>query len=159
MGMNKEYQLSGYLKKTIVLCLLSFWLNQESFAQTELSKFNFYGTLAGVPGVEALLNVEVRLHSSEKLTWYGRAGFGFAGILAATGGKGALTAITMLTGKKNHHFEMSGGAFFGKDQDYEGALVIAHFDVGYRYQKPTGGFLFKVKTGILGVGIGLGYAF
>jgi hypothetical protein len=32
-------------------------------------------------------------------------------------------------------------------------------DVGYRYQKPDRGFIFKAKIGILGVGFGVGYAF
>jgi hypothetical protein len=32
-------------------------------------------------------------------------------------------------------------------------------DLGYRYQKQDGGFLFKAKVGILGIGFGLGYAF
>jgi hypothetical protein len=32
-------------------------------------------------------------------------------------------------------------------------------DVGYRYQKPDRGLIFKAKIGILGVGFGVGYAF
>ena len=69
----------------------------------------------------------------------------------------------MITGKANHHFEFSAGAFFG----YESATPNVHaelfvlplLDLGYRYQKPGKGFMFRAKAGILSIGIGLGYAF
>jgi len=138
---------------------LSLWLNNKLLAQAELSKVKLYANIGAIPGLESLANMELRIHSGEMLTWYGRAGFGFGGILLTTTGPGMLGAITMLTGKGNNHFEINGGAFFGYDNYYEDSFVLPHLDLGYRFQKPNGGFIFKAKAGILGLGIGLGYAF
>lgn len=152
-------QIPSVLLKIIFFGIVSLGLNNKVLAQTELSKINLYAGIGAVPGVEALINLEVLMNSGEKLTWYGRAGLGYGGILLGTGGPGILGAMTMLTGKKNNHFEVSGGAFIGYDNYYEDAFVLPSLDLGYRFQKPGGGFIFKAKAGILGAGIGLGYAF
>ena len=65
----------------------------------------------------------------------------------------------MLTGKKNFHFELNAGVFSGKSSDDSNSITYPLLDLGWRYQKPDGGFIFKAKVGILGIGIGLGYAF
>lgn len=101
----------------------------------------------------------MRLYSGNKVTLYGKAGGGFGGVLLLTGGPGGLAAITMLTGKNNNHFELNGGAFIGYDNYYNDMFYLPILDLGYRYQKPEGGFLFKAKVGISGFGFGLGYAF
>jgi hypothetical protein len=155
----KQFQIPSFFIKIVLLGILSLWFNSKLLAQTELSKVNLYASLGAVPGAEALANVEFRLHSSENLTWYGRTGFGLGGIIMGSGGPGILGAITMLTGKGNNHFEVGGGAFFGIDDYYKDPFVLAHLDLGYRYQKPSGGLIFKAKAGILGLGVGLGYAF
>ena len=67
----------------------------------------------------------------------------------------------MLAGRKNDHFELSGGVFYGYDNYYEPPEMVIYplFDLGYRFQKPAKSFLFRAKIGTLGIGIGLGYAF
>jgi hypothetical protein len=70
-----------------------------------------------------------------------------------------LATITMLTGKRNSHFELNTGTFIVSDSDDTNSGVYPLLAMGYRYQKPSGGFVFKTKIGILGLGIGLGYAF
>ncbi|MFZ9029409.1 MAG: hypothetical protein ACO2Z9_10370 [Crocinitomicaceae bacterium] len=145
--------------KIIPVIIIFFTFSNITTAQNELGRVNLYTQFGAVPGLEATVNVEMRLYSGNKVTWYGRAGGGFGGVLIATGGPGGLAAITMLTGKNNNHFELNGGIFIGHDEYYNDTFYLPILDLGYRYQKPAGGFLFKAKIGILGLGFGLGYAF
>ena len=153
----------GFLVKTILFITLYLGGQNVSQAQSvqsnELSKTNLYLDVGAIPGVQIAVNIERRIHSGEKITWYARAGAGFAGIVFGDGGPGGLAAATMLTGKSNNHFELSGGAFVGKDSGSNDTFAYPLLDIGYRYQKPAGGFIFKAKIGILGTGIALGYAF
>ena len=127
---------------------------------TTLSNVNLYAEASAFPGMQASINLEKRIFSGEKVTWYGRVGGGIAGIMMSeTGGPGMLGAVTMLTGKENNHFEINGGAFVGKNTEKDNMYFLPLIDFGYRYQKPEGGFIFKAKAGFLGIGIGLGYAF
>lgn len=125
--------------------------------QNGLSKNGVYLDVGMGVGMQASFNYERNIHSGEKVHWYGRLGAGFAGVVFGEGGPGGLGAITMLTGKKNGHFELNAGAFIGKNSG--DSFIYPLLDVGYRYQKPEGGFIFRAKVGILGLGIGLGYAF
>ncbi len=159
MKNSKHYLLQTFLVKIVFICSLCLGLNNQVIAQGEFRKINAYASLGAVPGFEALINVEILVKDGGYLTWYGRAGLGYAGILLGNDGPGALAAMTMLTGKKNNHFEVSGGAFIGYDNYYDDAFVLPSLDLGYRFQKPGGGFIFKAKAGILGAGVGLGYAF
>ena len=71
----------------------------------------------------------------------------------------------MLTGKKNNHFELNAGGFLGIDGEgflgiVDGeAFIFPIFNVGYRYQKPEGGFIFRANAGIISLGLSIGYAF
>jgi hypothetical protein len=83
----------------------------------------------------------------------------------------------MISGSMNNHFEADLGIAFlfketvtvdalGYDPDEEAIPVpskikgsIFIFNLGYRYQKPDGGILFRTYIGLQGIGIGLGYAF
>ena len=58
--------------------------------------------------------------------------------------------------------------FVGRDASYN--MIIEHevsyypfvvpiFNVGYRYQKPDGGFIFRANAGIVSLGLSIGYAF
>lgn len=144
----------------ITILTFGFTLNAQSNGTNELSKNSVYFDTGQVPGVHAFINYERSLYQGKKVSWYGRAGFGYAGFLLGDGGLGGLGAVTMLTGKRNSHFELNAGVFTGKEiDDSADSVTLPLLDVGYRYQKPNGGFLFKAKVGILGVGIGLGYAF
>ncbi len=148
--------------RIILLTIIFFAFSNITKAQSELSRVNLYTQFGALPGLEANINVEMRLHSGNKVTWYGKVGggFGFGGLAGIGGGPGGLAAITMLTGKSNNHFELNGGVFIGNDKHYNVMFYyLPILDLGYRYQKQDGGFLFKAKVGILGIGFGLGYAF
>ena len=86
----------------------------------------------------------------KKFSWYGRLGGGIGGRLLAVlerenkAGWGGLGAITMLTGKKNNHFELNSGAFIAVDE-YGDKFIFPIFNTGYRFQKPEGGFVFQGK--------------
>lgn len=145
-------------KKTSFIILLSIFCHGIGQAQSnDLSKNSIYVDAGFIPGVHAFINYERSVCQGKKVSWYGRVGYGYGGILLHDGGTGALGAITMLTGKKNSHFELNAGVFSGKGDD--DSITLPLLDVGYRYQKPSGGFIFKAKAGVLGIGIGLGYAF
>ena len=148
-------------KLLLVITILSvgFSANAQSLEKNKMSKNSIYFDTGIIPGVHAFVNYERSIYQGKKVSWYGRMGFGFGGILMASGGFGGLGAVTMLTGKKNSHFELNAGIFSGKDIGNSNSFALPLLDVGYRYQKPDGGFVFKAKLGILGVGIGLGYAF
>jgi hypothetical protein len=154
----KKKQMKRILRKTLITLFLAVFCS-SSFAQEEkLSKINLYSSFALIPGVEGLANVEVRLASTEKLTLYGRVGAGYAGWLFETEGPGGLLGVNLITGKKNHHLDIHAGMFLGTEIP-SSLIILPSFDLGYRYQKPEGGFLFKAKAGVLGVGFGFGYAF
>jgi opacity protein-like surface antigen len=139
----------------VLLMLVHVKAEAQESEKNELSKFVLY-TDAGVHlAGQASLNFEGRIDTGDNLTLYGRVGIGAAGIAFHEGGPGILTAVTMLTGKEKNHFEMNGGIFLA----LAGNFVFPLVDLGYRYQKPEGGFVFRAKAGVLGVGIGLGYAF
>tara|TARA_B110000240_G_scaffold171907_1_gene196571 strand:+ start:43 stop:495 length:453 start_codon:yes stop_codon:yes gene_type:complete len=148
-------------KLVLVITILSglFSANAQSLEKNEMRKNSIYFDTGIVPGVHAFVNYERSLYQGKKVSWYGRAGFGYGGLLLSDGGLGVLGAITMLTGKKNSHFELNTGLFSGNNIEGSNSVTLPVLDVGYRYQKPTGGFIFKAKIGVLGIGFGLGYAF
>ena len=148
-------------KLVLVITILSglFSANAQSLEKNEMSKNSIYFDTGIVPGVHAFVNYERSLYQGKKVSWYGRAGFGYGGLLLSDGGLGVSGAITMLTGKKNSHFELNTGLFSGNNIEGSNSVTLPVLDVGYRYQKPTGGFIFKAKIGVLGIGFGLGYAF
>jgi hypothetical protein len=141
----------------ILLVTIGFSAYAQHSEENEMRKNSIYFDTGVIPGYHAFVNYERSFHQGKWVSWYGRMGAGYGGFLFAGGGFGALGAVTMLTGKKNSHFELSTGLFRGKeDRD---AITLPIIDIGYRYQKPEGGLVFKAKIGILGVGFGIGYAF
>ena len=64
--------------------------------------------------------------------------------------KGRITTIPVLvtyfTGHKKSHFEAGGGFLFGQGNDYMGSKPIVNLTafIGYRYQSPGKGILFRV---------------
>lgn len=43
--------------------------------------------------------------------------------------------------------------------EYKKKHIQPIFNLGYRFQKPQGGIIFRTYAGLFGIGIGLGYAF
>lgn len=153
-----------HLRKVLFFGIPLFFLCVHAQAQntesTELSKINLYVDFGGgfARGL-ASINIESRISSGNKLTWYARGGIGGGGLDAADG-PGILGAVTMLTGKGNNHFEVNAGTFIGKYSDVQAEyFFLPILDLGYRYQKPEGGLVFNAEAGFLGIRFGLGYAF
>ena len=152
-----------FLLKSFTL-FSSLFIFSQSIAQSnteddhDFSKVNLFLDIGAHAIAQASFNFEGKILSGKKITLYGRAGFGLAQAWGDSKLTGGITGLTMLTGKKNNHIEIGGGAFLGFYSNSE-FRPLPHFDLGYRYQKSNGGFIFRAKVGILGLGIGLGYAF
>lgn len=171
------------MKNLFFLCLTIILPSNLIIAQTGgtpgMSKINLHFDAATLIFINsATINLEGKFLSSdsEKFHLYGRAGYGYVDVstLVFCNGQnasGGLLGLTMLTGKGNHHFEANGGAFLGSFKnnindsgifgscDNAGFEVLPLIDIGYRFQKPEGGVIFRAKMGSLGVGLGLGIAF
>lgn len=163
----------------IILCLLLAVNSQSQAYATGYpgARNHIYlegGSIVNFSSVS--LNAERLLFSigRGKLHLYGRAGYGIVNrttiLCDKKNSTGGMLAMTLLTGRNRNHFEFSGGAYMGvfKTVEYTGPLTcddsrgfqtIPLVDIGYRYQKPEGGFLFRAKLGTLGAGIALGFAF
>ncbi|TFH33515.1 MAG: hypothetical protein E4G95_09600 [Bacteroidia bacterium] len=151
----------------IILVMSVNQLKSQNPEKSEISKNIMYLEF-GTNIIVSSFNFNYERHfltsKSENLHLYGRAGFGAAAIYWGHVGFGGLLAATMITGKGNHYFEASGGLFLGYETPPPAGGSGTYFpvpllDFGYRYQKPGKGFLFRAKAGILGIGVGLGYAF
>lgn len=74
-------------------------------------------------------------------------------------------AFTALTGRGAHHMDLSlgWGGIYEKADLGRGIVPILSssptIDIGYRYQKPEGGFLFRAYIANFGFGIGVGGSF
>ena len=87
--------------------------------------------------------------------------------LLARGGFGNYTndwgpelAVVGLAGKKSHHLMLTSGVIFPIFQYGGPALAAFPFaELGYRYQRPQGGFVWRVHVGTTGLGLGAGWAF
>ena len=136
----------------------------------DLSKNNIYiETHIGLCS-QLVLNYEKHMSSVGKVSWFGRVGGGYGvslidGLFDSTDGWGGLGAITMLISKKNKHLEVNAGAFIGVDK-YYGArgkkadpFIFPILNIGYRYQKPNSGFIFRANVGFLSIGASFGYTF
>jgi len=154
----------SFLKKLCLITFISILYHSAALTQTnvtnELGKNSVYLGAGLLPGIHTLINYERRIKLGKEFTWYGRTGIGMGGLIFNEVGPGGLGALTLLANnKKNLHFELSIGAFAGKGDTSNKLFIYPLADVGYRYQKPDGGFLFRFKFGILGIGVDLGYAF
>lgn len=124
-------------------------------------------------------NYERRLNQN----WFGRAGLSIVTSDSADDSETDTTLVIPLTGSyvtrpaSNHHLEVGGGLTiaagdeqdlydFGDDEDDQFSTALVTGLVGYRYQKPAGGFQFRaVFTPIIGggefapwAGLSFGYA-
>jgi hypothetical protein len=160
------------------LLLLALLLAPATLAQEARNAVHFeLGGSAIVPSV----NYERRLNTN----WFGRAGLSVVTGQSdsATDGDTATTFIVPLTASyvsrpsSSHHLELGGGVTiaggdrqelydFGDGEDEEFSTLFVTGIVGYRYQKPDGGFQFRAAfTPVAGggdflpwAGVSFGYA-
>ena len=83
--------------------------------------------------------------------------------------------VTTLIGKRNSHLELAIGVLYGRNKPIEARYIPSYkttipykpassyfypaFTVGYRYQNPEGGIVFRAGIGYYEANIGLGYSF
>lgn len=91
----------------------------------------------------------------------GRVGVGYfyLDFLGVTQTFGSIVGFNLLVGRQNSHFEASIGWFFGVEKMFTYPWKWPVISIGYRYQKPEGGFFFRPHIGTTGPGFGFGYAF
>ncbi|HEY2323268.1 MAG TPA: hypothetical protein VGJ82_10455 [Thermoanaerobaculia bacterium] len=137
-------------------------------AYSQQSRNAVYFELGGSAVVPSI-NYEHRLNEN----WYGRAGLSW--VRSASDGTNATTYIVPLTASwvtrpaSNHHLELGGGVTIaaGDRQDLYGdvgsggkfSTLLATGIIGYRYQKPQGGFQFRAAfTPVVGSGVAAPWA-
>ncbi len=139
----------GISVKTIVVSICLLFLLNAVYSQNndsiDVAKNTFYLDLAS-KGAYYSLNYDRIFHRGDKLNYSYRIGFSiFNEIVALPFG------INLLTGKENHHIEFSitfmpyieeFKSFLSKNDLSDKYLYILT-GIGYRYQKPEGGFYLK----------------
>jgi len=135
--------------------LLTFYsaTGQISDFQQEPEKVNknvIYGTVGFFPIWGAInINYERMIaHSTEKFlkSWWYRAGGGVWGSWGAEGPH-FVSTIAALTGSKNSHFEAGLGFTILNDNYYHENSLYPAGNIGYRFQKPDGRFVFRTGAG------------
>jgi hypothetical protein len=155
------------MKRSIRWIAVAVFVFAARLAYPQESHHAAYFELGG-SAVVASVNYEQRVNEN----WYGRAGLSW--VRGESGDQTATTFIIPLTAswvsrpQANHHLEVGGGLtvaagdrqdLYGVSGDDKYAAVLATGIVGYRYQKPAGGFQFRaVLTPVVGSGIAAPWA-
>lgn len=130
----------------------------------EFSTYLFVSTMA--------VNYEPTLFesTSRHFRLNGRLGLGLGYAIGFDGDhgiSGALGGLTVDFGRRNDHFVLSSGIMVGSNFNEIGE-ISAGFDrigtaplleIGWRYEKPEGGIIYKIAGGSLGLSVGIGYSF
>lgn len=153
--------------KSIFLSLITFlFISSTIYAQNKSDAFGNHaiyadiGTIVLISGASLSYERKFHTNATEQVRFFGRLGLAGTAIFYGPGGPGGVGGITLLTGKRNHHFMASGGIFVGQDFEMNtGIYALPMLDIGYRFQRPQGGFLLLAKAGVFGVGIGIGGSF
>ena len=148
--MNKQKITSPNLtaKAVMVSILLiissSLVLGQENDSAF-IAKNTFYIDFS-TKGAIYSINYDRIFHKSDKITYSYRIGFSILNDYVALP-----IGINLLTGKENSHAEFSLSVMpyidqyqtMFSDNDLSDKYIYITSAIGYRYQKPTGGFFFK----------------
>lgn len=124
--------------------------SESEKAPERISKNVIYGTLGFFPIWGALnINYERMLgHSTEKFitSWWWRLGGGVWGAWE-TGGPHFLSTLSAMTGSGKSHFEAGLGFTVLNDNYYHENSFYPAGNIGYRFQKPDGRFVFRAGVG------------
>jgi hypothetical protein len=145
-----------------IICALFFFISLESYAQTKAVTFTeknaVYLELGGNAGQYAFTYGRV-FHQKGKLKLNASTGFSmwYQGSVSNTRWLPAIPVeLTAFYGRSNHHLELGAGvtSYFGSSLYFDGETfetvdkvvfgALVPLRVGYRYQKPEGGFFFRV---------------
>jgi len=169
------------MKKSILgLIFLMATISGASAQKTDVSHSRIVVTLEGGTALFSKggisYNVEILLFEIKKdhFQLYVRGGYldgyFFKSICDSGELNGYHAGLTIVQGAGNHNLEMNFGMHraterktesqgffrcFGSEQK----KILPLFSAGYRYQRPGGGWVFSAKIGLMGLGVGVGYAF
>ena len=174
--------MKKYLLHLVTAICISgiIWPGHAIAQQSKQAKNNVYLEFAGNA---FFYSFNYEHHMGKNI--YGRLGFSFGTVRTELAGgrerkDGTLITIPLminfLSGENAHHLELGAGLtpFIYSEEnpdndifDVSGSTVLFSSVIGYRYQKPEGGFLFKLgftpltnfKVFAPWAGISLGYSF
>lgn len=159
-----QYKLSFPILFILLSC--SFVpANAQDNPENEILNNAIYVDFGLGPLLAATVNYErvLKINESSSLQLRGRTGFLWGGVFYTESDfLGVPINVTALWGKGKGHFELTGGLALGVWRDHgnpKNPGVFPLVDVGYRYESPRSGFIFRVKIGTGGLGIGLGIGF
>lgn len=163
--------MKTFLIATVFLLFSSFLFSQNP-TETESSTTN--NPPVNYANVNFNLEVSILIQSvnfettifrtkSNLFQLNGRVGVGYIYLNFMGGGTiqkvGGIVGLNLLIGRQNSHFETSIGWFLGFEKNFTERMTWPVISIGYRYQKPEGGFFFRPHIGTTGPGFGFGYAF
>ena len=136
------------------LCMLSVTgFSRENTADTlkyNIHESSLYGSLGMAPiFLNAMANYEIMLAKRPDKIFKTRGLRIGAGIweIWEDAGWTCMVSYTCLTGAGNNHFELGIGAAFWQYLTLDHKYVIPALNLGYRYQKPDGKFIFRTGGG------------
>lgn len=139
-------------------------ISNQSFSKNSIGIDIAYYNIGYFDGVCSSINYERSVKKNINL----RVGFGYfaSPFNEVFSGLHFPVSINFLSGNKNNHFEFDIGA---RVSYFENALNCYCFpnqymlspiiNLGYRYQKQSGGIIYKALIGFDGLTLGAGYAF
>ena len=178
--MLKKIQLLLFIAFTIYPC---YGQNSGDNPQEVINK-NALQVSAGFSGFRGAYHVGyerliIAFEENSLIGLWAKGGLGGWGVIYSVGGPYQHLSLGILTGKKNGHFELNfGGARMYNKTGLEHDTTIGDYllepkpkkddyvqlspigAIGYRYQKPSGNFLFRCGIGYpeaIYIGFGVGF--
>jgi hypothetical protein len=164
-----------YFFSVLILLGIHNYLSAQNTDVNKVIQYAIHADAGFAYLVATNLNLEKAFssYSSGSFKIAGRVGLGYIYIpdIFCDGSSGTFASmgLSYFVGPGNHHLELSGGGqikitgddnnqggIFSCDSDLNSFVPLA--EIGYRYQKPNGGFLLRIHIGTSGVAIGLGTA-
>lgn len=150
----------------IVLALVIMTCQGNSQSEISYAKNCFHGTVSFLGlGAAAGLSYERHIwHNPDRafLNSISARVAGGAWAVWDTEGKAGIAGLSGLTGKKKHKLETLLGVTVSKNNNQliSSLETLIATAIGYRFQKPHGGFVFRTGLGIPeGIYLGIGFAF
>jgi hypothetical protein len=140
------------LKRKIGISLILMTVSLNIISQEKSNNFALTIDLLGNSGFYSV-NGEYLIGKINNYQVNARAGFGYCEIRKGLGFIGVPFGLNLLTGKKNHHLELGLGASYLKGMSATPVLSETYIEsegiyfipsIGYRFDKLTNGFVFKV---------------
>ena len=159
-----SYVNDSFVISILFMCFCLSANAQDLPAEQPKSNAIYYDVSIG-PFVYHTGNYErsIRLKKSQSYDLRFRTGFLWGGMITTENDfLGIPLAGTWLWGQEKNHFEVTAGGAVGIWREEEVIANVGLFplaNIGYRFEPPGGGFIFRTTLGIGGIGLGLGWAF